>query len=106
VSAAYDSINAVLARAVGKRNEYKNAFKGMKKVNDMSDAERDALFTQLEQIREEYEARQAAVDEKLAAFRASLTTEQQRLFDALPKPRVVPSTPRPPRNPERKIKRP
>ena len=88
----YESVNRVLQDATQRRAEIKASFQGTRPVSQMSEDERKALTGRLDAVRVEYEGRQAELERQLTALRALLSPGAQTLFDALPKPRLVPAT--------------
>ena len=98
ISGPYAEVNAVLSRATQRRNELLVEFQGTR-YSQLSASERQALEARLQDIRADYEARQAELDQWLAAVRGQLTAAQQTRFDALAKPRLVPAGPSGPSGP-------
>jgi hypothetical protein len=94
VDQPFAGLNALLQRAVQRREELIVAFRGPP-VMQMTPEERQALLARLEAVRIEYEGLQREADAWYAAMRASLSASQQARFDALPKARLVPEAPGP-----------
>lgn len=92
VRGPYTGLNDVLSRATQRRNELLAEFQGTR-YSQLSASERQALEDRLRVIRADYDARQAELDQWLAAVRGQLTAAQQAGFDALAKPRLVPAEP-------------
>lgn len=91
VSEPYAALNAALQQASNRREELRAAHSGTHGVNQMSDAQRQALRDELAAVNTEFAGRQSEVDNLLASIRALLTADQQTQFDALQKPRVLPA---------------